>query len=206
MTRAFILAPTPMLRAGLRAMLSTDDNILVVGDAVALNADFRVAGVDVLVVDGRLLEEAASQIPGYESLALVVLTDSERTAGLLRALSPRGWAIILPDAPAAEFRAAVMAAGQGLVVLPQVLAERLLIQPIVVETSANTPLEEPLTAREREVLELLSEGLSNKLIARKLQISEHTVKFHISSVYAKLGASSRTEAVRRGAHLGLITI
>jgi DNA-binding NarL/FixJ family response regulator len=165
-----------------------------------------VGGVDVLVVDGRLLEEAASQIPAYDSLALVVLTDNERTASLLRALAPRGWAIVLPDAPAAEFRAAVLAAGQGLVVLPQILAERLLIQPQMVQTAANAPLEEPLTAREREVLELLSEGLSNKLIARKLQISEHTVKFHISSVYAKLGASSRTEAVRRGAHLGLIAI
>ena len=66
--------------------------------------------------------------------------------------------------------------------------------------------EEALTAREREVLELLSRGLPNKLIARRLQISEHTVKFHVSSIYAKLGATSRTDAVSRGVRRGLITI
>ncbi|HEX9132837.1 MAG TPA: response regulator transcription factor [Ktedonobacteraceae bacterium] len=66
--------------------------------------------------------------------------------------------------------------------------------------------DEALTAREREVLELLSRGLPNKLIARRLQISEHTVKFHVSSIYAKLGATSRTDAVSRGVRRGLITI
>ena len=66
--------------------------------------------------------------------------------------------------------------------------------------------DESLTAREREVLELLSRGLPNKLIARRLQISEHTVKFHVSSIYAKLGASSRTDAVSRGVRRGFITL
>ncbi|HEY6285481.1 MAG TPA: response regulator transcription factor, partial [Ktedonobacteraceae bacterium] len=66
--------------------------------------------------------------------------------------------------------------------------------------------DEALTGREREVLELLSQGLPNKLIARRLQISEHTVKFHVSSIYAKLGASSRTDAVSRGVRRGLITL
>lgn len=66
--------------------------------------------------------------------------------------------------------------------------------------------DEALTAREREVLELLSRGLPNKLIARRLQISEHTVKFHVSSIYAKLGATSRTDAVSRGVRRGLITL
>jgi DNA-binding NarL/FixJ family response regulator len=63
-----------------------------------------------------------------------------------------------------------------------------------------------LTAREHEVLELVGLGLSNKLIARQLQISEHTVKFHVSSISNKLGASSRTDAVRRGLRHGLITL
>jgi DNA-binding CsgD family transcriptional regulator len=66
--------------------------------------------------------------------------------------------------------------------------------------------DEALTSREREVLELLSQGLPNKLIARRLQISEHTVKFHVSSIYAKLGATSRTDAVSRGVRRGLITL
>ena len=69
-----------------------------------------------------------------------------------------------------------------------------------------TPPTPTLTARERETLELLSEGLSNKLIARRLRISEHTVKFHISALYAKLGASSRADAVSRAARRGVLML
>jgi DNA-binding CsgD family transcriptional regulator len=67
-------------------------------------------------------------------------------------------------------------------------------------------VEEALTARELEVLELLAEGLSNRSTAERLGISEHTVKFHISAIYGKLGASSRAQAIRRAARRGLITI
>jgi DNA-binding NarL/FixJ family response regulator len=63
-----------------------------------------------------------------------------------------------------------------------------------------------LTTREREVLELVAQGLPNKAIASRLGISDHTVKFHLSSIFSKLGASSRTEAVRRGVRAGLITL
>lgn len=65
---------------------------------------------------------------------------------------------------------------------------------------------EPLTARERDVLEWLSLGLSNRGIAERLGISEHTVKFHVTSIYGKLGVSSRAEAVRGAARRGLITL
>ena len=65
---------------------------------------------------------------------------------------------------------------------------------------------EALTPRERDVLELLAEGLSNRAIAATLAISEHTVKFHVSSIFAKLGAENRTAAVRRAVRLGLITL
>jgi DNA-binding NarL/FixJ family response regulator len=71
---------------------------------------------------------------------------------------------------------------------------------------ASVPLEEHLTRRELEVLEVLAEGLSNRAIATRLEISEHTVKFHVSSIFAKLGAENRTDAVRRGVRRGLITL
>jgi DNA-binding NarL/FixJ family response regulator len=71
---------------------------------------------------------------------------------------------------------------------------------------ASVPLEEHLTRRELEVLEVLAEGLSNRAIATRLQISEHTVKFHVSSIFAKLGAENRTDAVRLGVRRGLITL
>jgi len=67
-------------------------------------------------------------------------------------------------------------------------------------------LPDPLTARENEVLQMIALGLANKQIAARLYISEHTVKFHLSSLYAKLNVSSRTEAVRAGLGLGLISL
>ena len=90
--------------------------------------------------------------------------------------------------------------GEGLVVLPHLLTER------VLHSTVAEDLDEPLTNREREVLELLAQGFSNKLIAQRLHISEHTVKFHVSSLYTKLGVSSRAEAVSRGARYGLISL
>jgi len=71
---------------------------------------------------------------------------------------------------------------------------------------ASVPLEERLTPRELDVLDVLSQGLSNRAIAARLQISEHTVKFHISSIFAKLGAENRTDAVRLGVRAGLIAL
>jgi DNA-binding NarL/FixJ family response regulator len=72
--------------------------------------------------------------------------------------------------------------------------------------SVETELYEALTARELEVLEALGEGLSNKSIAARLGITEHTVEFHVSAIFSKLGAENRTDAVRRGVRRGLITL
>ena len=72
--------------------------------------------------------------------------------------------------------------------------------------SVEPDLYEALTPRELEVLEVLAQGLSNRSIAARLAISEHTVKFHVSSIFAKLGAENRTDAVRRGVRLGLIAL
>jgi len=71
---------------------------------------------------------------------------------------------------------------------------------------ASVPLEEHLTPRELEVLQVLAEGLSNRAIAERLHISEHTVKFHVASIFGKLGAENRTDAVTRGVRQGLITL
>ena len=103
-------------------------------------------------------------------------------------------------------QAAVEAATQGLVVLsPQLVEEVASETETVAIADAGEPADNLLTAREQEVLDLISQGLPNKLIANSLGISEHTVKFHVSSIYAKLGASNRTEAISRGARRGLVS-
>jgi len=74
------------------------------------------------------------------------------------------------------------------------------------EYGEESTIDEPLTPREVQVLELLAEGLPNKAIAQRLAISDQTVKFHVASISAKLGAANRTDAVRRAVRRGLITL
>lgn len=205
MTQVYLAAPTPMMRAGLRAMLETG-GIQVVGESSSIEDMADLRGIDVLIVgDEQLLGDVISTLISDGELALLVLSDTGEAASLLQTLPLRGWGIIPPDAPAPELQSAVLSIAQGLVVLSVPVAERLFRSPTAVNALDSRPLDEPLTARESEVLDLLSQGLSNKLIARKLNISEHTVKFHVSSIYTKLGAASRTDAVNKGARLGLIS-
>lgn len=209
MIRVFVVAPTPMMQAGLRAMLTAPEMQVVGETSTAGGIVSELPGIDVIVVDETLLEDMeramANNMNG--TVALVVLTNNEeRSLAALRPLSLRGWSIVPPDATTAQLQASVAAAAQGLITLPLAFADRLYEQRPVVGAASLGTLEEPLTVREREVLELVSQGLSNKLIARRLQISEHTVKFHISSITTKLGASSRTDAVSRGVRRGLITL
>jgi DNA-binding NarL/FixJ family response regulator len=202
--RVFVVAPTPFARAGLQSILESAEvgaDVLVVGEADSV-VELVPPGADVVVVAGDdPLEEAARAVAEEGTQAILLLSEDDRSVPVLREFAPRGWGVVSPDAPPEELSAAIVAVIQGLVVLPRALTGRLLRgQEVVGEPS------EPLTAREREVLGLLGQGLSNKMIARDLQISEHTVKFHVSSIYAKLGAASRTEAVGRGARLGLISL
>jgi len=203
-TRVFVVALTPTMRAGLRSMLAAVEtaDLLVVGEASAEPVP-PLSGADVvLVADEELLEETALSVSEDGTQSLLLLSEDEVATSRLRTLSLRGWGIVPPDAPSEELGAAVAAVAQGLTVLPKPLVERLLDEPTV----SVEELSEPLTARESEVLDLLGHGLSNKMIARELHISEHTVKFHISSLYSKLGVSNRTEAVSQGARHGLISL
>lgn len=110
------------------------------------------------------------------------------------------------DATTEEIVAAITAVAGGLITLDRQIASGLLTTTTQLAPASATPLagEEPLTARELEVLQLLAQGLPNKLIAQRLKISEHTAKFHVSAIMTKLGAASRTEAVTRAARRGLL--
>ena len=178
-------------------------DLRLVGEAASpTGPDAVFSGADVVLVsDEDLLEETALAVSDDGSQAIVLLSEDDRSVSRLRALPLRGWGVVPPDAPSEEIGAAVTAAAQGLIVLPKALTEGLLQERTPVEE-----LPEPLTAREREVLELLGRGFSNRLIASELHISEHTVKFHISSLYAKLAVNNRAEAVSQGARRGLISL
>lgn len=159
-----------------------------------------------MVVAGEeTLEEVSRTLAEEGNGAMLVLSEDERSVPVLRALAPGGWGVVSPDAPPEELSAAVTAVARGLVVLPKELTGRLLSGSAAFGRSVEEP-SEPLTMREREILGLLGRGLSNKKVARDLKISEHTVKFHVSSIYAKLGAENRAETVSLGARLGLISL
>src|SRR5919204_553800 len=118
----------------------------------------------------------------------------------------RGWGYLPREASGEQLVATVRAVASGLVVVDPALAGDLFAPAaLAVNGSVDGPGED-LTAREREVLQLVAEGLANKTIASRLGISEHTVKFHVAAILAKLGAGSRTEAVHLGARRGLVVL
>jgi DNA-binding NarL/FixJ family response regulator len=208
--RVFIVAPTPFARAGLRSLLEevgAGADVIVVGEASSLDEpEPALLEADVVIVAGdETLEETARTVAEEGTQAMLVLSEDDRSVSVLRALAPGGWGVVSPDAPLEELSAAIVAVARGLVVLPRTLTGRALQGMAAFGGPVEEP-DEPLTAREREVLGLLGQGLSNKMIARDLRISEHTVKFHVSSIYAKLGVASRAEAVSQGARLGLISL
>ena len=128
--------------------------------------------------------------------AILLLADDPLNVRELRR-SSQAWGVLPTDASAEELSAAVHALSQGLVVGTSTL---------LFESESGPLSQGPLTDRESEVLGLLSRGLANKQIAAMLGISEHTVKFHVSSIYTKLNVTNRTEAVREGLRGGWIVL
>ena len=202
MIRVTIVSPNSALRIGLRELLSRQSDIKVVGEIVDLesvNENETEVVLLALVSSARLLENKSN-------FAVLFLTDDvESLRGLLNS-NLRAWGVLSPDATEDELVAAVRAVGEGLWVGAPSLVGDLIRLSGRRESSSEDSLVEPLTARELEVIQLMAQGLANKQIALKLGISEHTVIFHLSSLYAKLGISSRTEAVKRGIELGLISL
>jgi DNA-binding NarL/FixJ family response regulator len=210
-----LVAAYPSVRAGLRALLNEDGRISVVAEAASIRdlVSEPIEGIDVAVVDLDLdgvWGTAADMLRLSPGTGVVMLGPYPDESGIVDELGERPWAYLLKDAGATELARAVEAVASGLVVVQPPLAQRL-FAPAGRSRAPNAFAGsetggESLTAREHEVLQLVAEGLPNKLIANRLGISEHTVKFHITSILSKLDASSRTEAVRLGAHRGLVIL
>lgn len=140
---------------------------------------------------------------GGTAVLLVRNPAAEPVAEALRA----GVKAVMPsDMDGPDIAAAIQAAAAGLTVLDSDSLDVFLRAPSALAKGASDTLLEPLTGRELEVLELVAAGLGNKEIASRLEISEHTVKFHVASIMGKLGAGSRNEAVTLGIRHGLIMI
>ncbi|HKN66526.1 MAG TPA: response regulator transcription factor [Gemmatimonadaceae bacterium] len=224
MTRVLVTAASAVSRAGLEAILARDPAIVVVGSAKAgtsLADEIVEHEPDVLVLEFAGGDDDALTIlhvvsgdldDGVHALpAVVVLTDDEDAASFVGALGARVRGLLPRDARPHEIVAAVSAAAAGLVAVTSELFATMRSNGTPAAAPSRTGKDElsretPLTPRELEVLRMIADGLGNKQIAARLAISEHTVKFHVGSVFAKTHASTRAEAVMIGARRGLIVV
>jgi two-component system, NarL family, response regulator YdfI len=207
-TTVFLIAGSPRERDRLENLLD-QAGAEVVGSA----ADMSHVASDVMELAEVVLLDASGEAPEelLESLQGEGLL-SETRVFLLAGARPATWAsralrlgvrAVLPsDSSAREFRAALDAVAQDLLVL-----HRSDLQAVDARDAAEaSDFVEPLTSREREVLQMLAQGYGNKEIASRLHISDHTAKFHVASILGKLGASSRTEAVSLALRRGLVLL
>jgi DNA-binding NarL/FixJ family response regulator len=201
-----IVAGDPLARAGLAALVASSSSVAVAGELRSLRDledEVLVAGVDAILWDPGF-----SRAPGYAELedlpsrsapVIALVVDESDGIEAWRA-GARG--VISRGAQREMIIGAVAAVASGLAVFEPSLVPAPsggVDEPIPLDGIALTP-------RELEVIRLLAEGLPNKLIADRLGISDHTVKFHVNAILSKLGAHSRTEAVTRAARGGLITL
>ncbi|MEV6696447.1 MULTISPECIES: response regulator transcription factor [unclassified Streptomyces] len=189
----------PVVRDGLRGMFESAGDFTVLGEASnGVEAVELTARLDPDVVLMDLRMPGGNGVDAIKELArrgarsrVLVLTTYDTDSDTLPAIEAGATGYLLKDAPREELFTAVRAAADGRTVLSPAVASRLVT---AVRTPA-APADEPLSAREREVLALVAKGTSNKEIARVLFISEATVKTHLTHVYGKLGVKDRAAAV-----------
>jgi NarL family two-component system response regulator YdfI len=195
-----VAAASAIVRAGLEAVVRSNSAFDFAGAFSTADIEARADEIaaDVLVLELPQFDEDWIALLAGDPVPIVLLTQTPDPAAFRAGIR----AILSTDATAGEIAAAISSAALGLITVQQSALEFLGVE------ARPTPaaLEEPLSPREREVLSLLAEGLSNKVLAYRLGISEHTVKFHITSIMGKLRAGSRTDAVMQGIRRGLILI
>jgi two-component system, NarL family, response regulator YdfI len=194
--RLIIVARSPVVRAGLESLSGSHPEFRLAGSF----PDF--ASVEDVPADVLLAACSIAEIPLLErALPVVVLTPDERPAWTAEAVKLGARALLPQEASQEQILAAVLAAASGLAAIDPEDLDALAgasVQPVSGDVE--------LTPRELEVLRMLAEGAANKAIAWKLGISEHTVKFHVASILARLGAGTRTEAVTMGIRRGWILV
>lgn len=196
-----LLTDDSLLRAGLSSLLAQ------VGSIEVVDRDHAEVALWDAGVDGEKALARFAEIRNLPVPAVAVVADQAHVAPALAA-GARG--VLLRDQVGPGIHAALAAVRTGLTVMDAQLAETLVpaqaVRPTPGGVSGSGKGRGDLTERERQVVQLLSEGLSNKLIADRLGISDHTAKFHVNGVMMKLGASTRTEAVVEAMRRGLIKL
>ncbi len=219
--RIALAAVSAVRRAGLEAMIAKTVSLKLVGSFQSIRAiepHLSELQPDVVVLDltaaelgsgdfesnrrnGERYNTPITSLAGWPIVVLVDEPASDWTAYALRS----GVKAILPRESAMdEILPAIEAAYTGLVLLDPEITQNLAARIRQSKQSIAAP--DDLTPREIEVLRMLADGLSNREMASRLSISDHTVKFHVSSILEKLGAATRTEAVTRGIRMGLILL
>jgi DNA-binding NarL/FixJ family response regulator len=205
--RVMIVDDHPVVRNGLIGMFDGDDGFEVVGEAGDGAEAVRRANAlapDVILMDLRMPEmDGVSAIAALaragSTARVLVLTTYDTDSDVLSAIEAGATGYLLKDAPGAELFRAVRAAAAGEAVLSPSVATR-----VVGQMRAPAAPEEPISARELEVLELVARGASNRDAAARLFISEATVKTHLMHIYAKLGVGDRAAAVAEAFDRGLL--
>jgi DNA-binding NarL/FixJ family response regulator len=208
-----VVAAYPAVRAGLSALLARDPGLRPFErptTGTLWQADVADRGPAVVVVDLASLPDSGLEAieDTYPSAPLVLLGANPAVDGPGLGAAPVAY--LAPDADAPTLAAAVRGVAAGLTVLDPQLAGAVGVHAHRAAAAGTAPglsgAGDELTARERQVLALVADGLPNKAIARELGISEHTVKFHVGSLLGKLGAGSRTEAVTLATRRGILAI
>ena len=204
MVDIWVMATTPARRELLLRSVAADPSIRVAGTAptfAVLRSLIAETPAEVAVVDLQPDMDSASVrewlLELLDLVAIVVLASEHDPELFHRLVRSRTGGILRRDASPEQIVHAVRSVVSGLMIFDS---------DLMPPRPDESTLIEPLTVRESEVLRLLADGLGNKEIAARLNISEHTIKFHIRSILGKLGASSRTEAVSRGLRAGLIEL
>ncbi|WP_033320980.1 response regulator [Streptomyces yerevanensis] len=195
----------PVVRDGLRGMFESAPGFTVLGEAsngveavtLAQTLDPDVVLMDLRMPGGNGVEAIAELTRQGARAKILVLTTYDTDSDTLPAIEAGATGYLLKDAPRDELFTAVRAAAEGRTVLSPAVASRLV-------SAVRAPANEPLSAREREVLALVAKGTSNREIARVLFISEATVKTHLTHLYAKLGVKDRAAAVAVGYDRGIL--
>jgi DNA-binding NarL/FixJ family response regulator len=206
-----IFSTDPALRRSLERLLREEPAVTIVGVADTPAAVLELIEqdrVDAVLADTPPRDQLSDWRIRNDRTSFVVLVDGSDPEEGIEALQAGAGAILPRSAARDEIVAAIKAVTNGLVVLPRELLATLIGGASLADglPDGQDSADARLTPRELEVLAAMADGASNKAIARRLDISFHTAKFHVAAILAKLDADSRTEAVTRAAQLGLVML